>query len=94
MRDELDDLMQEVRVKSRREEKQARLEAEAQERALKRARFQALRAAFDAERFRWLAQHTYWLCGKPFGTWTLEEWRNRIDLAMRVEHKHTHESPL
>lgn len=86
MRDALDDLLTEVRVQSRRELKQAALEAEAAARAEKRARFQALRAAFDAERFRWLATHPLFLSRiRPH--WTLEEWRTQVDLAIRVEHK-------
>lgn len=87
MRDELEQLLHEVRIQSRRELKQARLESEAAARAEKRARFQALRSAFDAERFRWLSKNSSWLCGKPFGTWNLEEWRSQVDLAIRKENR-------
>lgn len=86
MIDELDSLMQEVRVKSRREMKQAQKEAEASARAERRARFQALREAFDAERFRWLAQHPFFL-DRIRPRWSIEDWRSQIDLAMRTEHR-------
>lgn len=89
MRDELDDLMIECRVKAKREIVQEKLETEAAERAARKAKFEALHSAFDAERFRWLAAHPEWLAvalGKA-PKWDLKEWRTRIDLAIRLEHK-------
>lgn len=86
MRDELEQLLHEVRIQSRRELKQARLESEAAARAEKRARFQALRSAFDAERFRWLAGHPEFAL-RINQRWTLDQWRSQIDLAIREENR-------
>lgn len=85
-RDPLESLMHEVRVQSRREMKQAKLEAEASSRAERHARFQALRSAFDAERFRWVTAHPEFLT-KSTQKWSLEDWRSQVDLAMRQENR-------
>ena len=87
MRDELDELMMEVRVKAKREMKQAKKEAEAAERAERKSNFEALRSAFDSERFRWVAAHPTWLRERFQPSWDLEAWRNHVDLAIRQEHR-------
>lgn len=86
--DALDSLLLEVKADAKRKLTQATKEADAAARAEKHARFQALRAAFDAERFRWVAQHPEWLFGTTISSkWTLDQWRSQVDLAMRKEHK-------
>lgn len=75
-RDILDQLLHDIRVKSRREERQAKLEEEAAARALKLANHRRLREAFDAERFR------YWFSQQLHKGRTLDEWRELIDKQM------------
>lgn len=54
-RDVLDDLLQRAIKAQKRRVKQAELEAEAAERVEKKRKIEELNAAFDAERFRFLA---------------------------------------
>lgn len=81
--DELELLLRETRVASRREDKQKLLEAEAAERVAKLVRLRNLREAFDAERFRWFMVNQYRFSNRS--SLTLEQWRSLIDHEMTKE---------
>lgn len=85
--DELELLLRETRVASRREEKQKIAEAEAAERVAKLLRMRNLREAFDAERFRWFITHQDRIVNPKRMLWTIEQWRTAIDFEMGKEEK-------